>query len=183
MKKAWDTRRTLDFVRLLAVFSMLGAIMFVSDILMEFLPNIHIVGVLTVVYTIVYRSKALIPIYVYVFVNGLYMGFGIWWLAYLYIWAILWALVMLVPRRLPETVKAVLYVICVTAHGLLFGVLYAPVQMIYNSDLNYIISWVSIGFVTADIYHGIGNCIFGILLIVPLSQLLLKLEAKTILLK
>lgn len=179
MKKAWDTIRTLDFVRLLAVFSMLGAIMFVSDILMEFLPNIHIVGVLTVVYTIVYRSKALIPIYVYVFVNGLYMGFGIWWLAYLYIWAILWALVMLVPRRLPETVKAVLYVICVTAHGLLFGVLYMPVQYIYMPSIKSLWAWVSFGFITADIYHGIGNLIFGILLILPLSKLLLKLEKET----
>ena len=169
----------LERLRLLAVFSMLGSIMFVSDILMEFLPNIHIVGVLTVVYTIVYRSKALIPIYIYVFLNGLYSGFGIWWLAYLYVWAILWAFVMLVPRRLPKIARTLLYIIVVTAHGLLFGVLYMPVQYIYIPNINSLWAWVSIGFVTADIYHGIGNCIFGILLIMPLSDLLLKLEAKT----
>ena len=34
----------LEWLRLLTVFAMLGSIMFVSDILMEFLPNVHIVG-------------------------------------------------------------------------------------------------------------------------------------------
>ena len=73
---------SLERIRLLAVFAMLGAILFISDILMEFMPNVHIVGVLTVIYTIVYRQKALIPIYVYVFLNGLFSGFGIWWLGW-----------------------------------------------------------------------------------------------------
>lgn len=164
----------------LAVFAMLGVIMYISDILMEFLPNVHIVGVLVVVFTVVYRVRALIPIYVYVFLNGLFSGFGIWWLGYLYVWAILWGMAMLVPRRLPWKWKTVIYTVVVTLHGLAFGVLYAPVQMIYNSDINYILSWIAIGFVTADIYHAIGNCIFGVLLIVPLSRLLLKLEGEIV---
>ncbi len=175
--------RHLDRLRLIAVFSMLGSIMFISDILMEFMPNVHLVGVLTVVYTIVYRYKALIPIYIYVFLNGLFSGFGIWWLGYLYIWLILWGMTMLVPRRFPKLPKAVLYVALCTLHGLLFGVLYAPIQMVYNSDLNYIAAWIAMGFVTADIYHGTGNLIFGVSLIVPLSELLIKLETKTSLLK
>jgi energy-coupling factor transport system substrate-specific component len=90
---------------------------------------------------------------------------------------------MLVPKHLPKRLKGVIYVAVCTLHGLLFGVLYAPVQMIYNSSLNYIISWIAVGFVTADIYHGIGNCIFGILLIFPLSKVLFELEKNTSLLK
>ena len=179
MPKLSKGTRSLERIRLLVVFAMLGSIMFISDILMEFLPNVHLVGVLTVVYTIVYRSKALIPIYVYVFINGLYMGFGIWWIAYLYVWAILWAFIMLVPRRLPKGIRTVLYIIAVTAHGLLFGILYMPVQYIYMPNIKMLWTWVSVGFVTADIYHGIGNLIFGGLLIMPLSRLLIELEAKT----
>ena len=75
----------------LVLFAMLAAIMFCSKVVMEFLPNIHLLGVLTMVYTIVFRSKALIPIYGYVLLNGLYAGFSIWWVPYLYIWTILWA--------------------------------------------------------------------------------------------
>ena len=163
---------------MLTVFAMLGVIMFISDIMMEFLPNIHIVGVLVVVYTIAFRWHALLPIYIYVFLNGLYSGFGIWWLAYLYIWAILWGVSMLVPRRFGRKTKTVLYVFLCALHGFAFGFLYLPVQAIYNSSPSYLMAWWSVGFVTADVYHGIGNLIFGALLIYPLSRILLRLEAK-----
>ena len=56
---------------------MLGDIMYVSDVLMEFLPNVHLVAMLIVVTTVAYRSYALISIYVYVFLNGLFSGFSI----------------------------------------------------------------------------------------------------------
>ena len=53
-------QRNLEKLRLMAIFAMLGAIMFVSKLVMEFLPNVHLVGALLVVYTVVYRTKALI---------------------------------------------------------------------------------------------------------------------------
>ena len=118
----------LEWLRLLAIFAMLGSIMFVSDILMEFLPNMHIVGALTVIYTVVYRAKALIPLYVYVFLNGLYAGFALWWYPYLYIWLPLWGLTMLIPRRLSPKVIMPLYMVICALHGLCFGALYAPFQ-------------------------------------------------------
>ena len=93
----------LDHLRQLIVFAMLGTIMFVSKIVLEFLPNVHLLGALTMTYTIVYRHKALIPIYVYVFLNGLYAGFGLWWVPYLYIWAILWGITMLLPKNMSIT--------------------------------------------------------------------------------
>ena len=51
----------------MVIFAMLGTLMFCSKIILEVLPNIHLLGMLTMVYTIVYRRKALIPIYIYVF--------------------------------------------------------------------------------------------------------------------
>ena len=48
------------------IFAMLGALMYASKIVMEALPNIHLLGMFTIVFTIVFRKKALIPIYVYV---------------------------------------------------------------------------------------------------------------------
>ncbi len=44
-------------IREIAVFGMLGAVMYVSKMVMEVLPNIHLLGVLTIAYTIVYRKK------------------------------------------------------------------------------------------------------------------------------
>ena len=71
-----NVKKTLT-VREIAVFSVLGALMFCSKIIMEALPNIHLLGMLTIVYTIVFRTKALIPIYIYVAVNGLFSGFSV----------------------------------------------------------------------------------------------------------
>lgn len=178
-----NSRSALEILISLVVCTMLGSLMFISDIIMEFLPNIHIVGVLVVIYTIAYRSRALISIYVYAFVNGLVSGFGIWWIGYLYIWTILWALVMLVPRGLGDRIKSVIYVAIVTLHGFAFGLLYLPVQTFFSTDPAYLFSWWAIGFVTADIYHGIANCIFGILLIAPLSKVLRKLNASLIMIE
>ena len=161
----------------MCIFSMLGALMFCSKIIMEALPNIHLLGMLTVVYTVVFRTKALIPIYVYVVVNGLYAGFSAWWVPYLYIWTVLWAVVMLIPRRLPKKLLAVIYAAVCCLHGLTFGILYAPVQaLMYGFDLEQTLAWIAAGF-TFDILHGVGNLAAG-LLIMPLSELLLKLVRK-----
>lgn len=72
-------------VREMTLFSMFAALMLVSKLLMENLPNIHAVGMLTMVFTVVYRKKALIPLYIYIFLNGLVEGFSLWWIPYLYI--------------------------------------------------------------------------------------------------
>ena len=58
----------------MAVFAMLGAVMYASKIIMEFAPNIHLLGVFTIEITIVYRKKALYPIYIFVLLNGMFSG-------------------------------------------------------------------------------------------------------------
>ena len=76
--------------------------MYASKVLMEWAPNVHFLGALTMVYTLVYRWKALYPIYTYVLLNGLFAGFSAWWLPYLYIWTVLWGVTMLLPRAYAE---------------------------------------------------------------------------------
>ena len=60
--------------REVAVFGMLGALMYASKILMEMAPNIHLLGVFIVSFTVVYRKKALYPIYIYVILCGIFGG-------------------------------------------------------------------------------------------------------------
>ena len=163
----------------LVLFAMLGMVMFVSKIVMEFLPNIHLLGMLTMVYTIVFRTKALIPIYVYVFVNGLYAGFAMWWVPYLYVWTVLWAVTMLLPRRMPRGIACVVYPIICCLHGLSFGVLYAPVQaLMFGFSWDMMIAWILAG-LTFDVIHAVGNILVG-LLILPMVELLTKLTRTTL---
>ena len=158
----------------MVLFAMLGAIMFCSKIVMEVLPNIHLLGMLTMTYTLVFRTKALIPIYLYVMLNGAYAGFSVWWIPYLYIWTILWGITMLLPKRMPRAVKVVVYPAVCALHGLAFGILYAPAQAImFGMNLQQTVTWIVTG-APFDILHGIGNAVAG-LLVLPLSDLLTKL--------
>ncbi len=159
----------------LCIFAMLGAIMFISKILMEFLPNVHLLGALTIAYTLSYRSKALIPIYVYVFLNGLFAGFSTWWIPYLYIWTVLWGATMLLPKRIPEKIAFWIYPALCAIHGICFGALYAPAQAImFGLDFNGMIAWIIAG-LGFDLVHMIGNFAVGFL-ILPISKILNKVK-------
>ena len=154
-------------IREMVIFAMLGTLMFCSKIILEVLPNIHLLGMLTMVYTIVYRRKALIPIYIYVFMNGLFAGFNMWWVPYLYIWTVLWGAVMLLPKKMPKKIACVVYPALCALHGILFGILYAPAQAVmFGFTLEQTLAWIASG-LPFDILHCGGNLAAG-LLILPL---------------
>ena len=165
-------------VKEVVVFAMLGSVMYVSKILMEFLPNVHLLGMFTVTYTIVYRKKALYPLYTYILLNGISAGFATWWLPYLYIWTVLWGAVMLLPKKIPAKVQPIVYMVVCAAHGFLFGTLYAPAQaLLFGLNFKGMIAWIIAG-LPWDMVHGISNFCCGVL-IVPLSKLLKRLEKAT----
>lgn len=158
-------------IREIAVFGMLGAVMYVSKMVMEMLPNIHLLGVLTIAYTIVYRKKALYPIYIYVILNGIFCGFAAWWIPYLYLWTVLWGIVMLLPKKIPSKIQVLVYMIVCAVHGFLFGTLYAPVQaVLYGLNLKETFAWIAAG-LPWDCVHGISNFFCGIL-IMPIAYAL-----------
>lgn len=161
------------------VFGMLGALMYASKIIMEIAPNVHMLGVFTIAYTIVYRKKALYPIYTYVIINGMFSGFATWWIPYLYLWTILWGVTMLLPQKMPKKVKPVVYMIVNASHGFLFGTLYAPAQAIlFGLDFDAMIAWIIAG-LPWDILHGISN-FFCAMLIIPIVSILQRLERNVI---
>lgn len=165
-------------VREMAVFSMLGALMFASKMLMEVAPNIHLLGVFTIAFTVVYRAKALYPIYIYVLLNGIFAGFGTWWIPYIYIWAVLWGITMLLPKKMPKPVAVVVYSLVNALHGYGFGILYAPAQaLLFGLNFKGMLAWIVAGF-PFDMIHGTSNLICG-LLIVPIVLVLQQLERST----
>lgn len=157
----------------IAVFGMLAALMFASKKAMEALPNIHLVGVFTVALTVVYRRKALYPIYTYVLLEGLFGGFNTWWIPYLYVWTVLWGVTVLIPeKKLPEMAKPFVYGAVCGLHGILFGTLYAPVQaLLFGFSFKTTLAWIAAGF-PFDLTHGLSNLILGTLLILPLTKII-----------
>ena len=161
----------------MVLLAMFGAMMFAMKIAFESLPNIHPVGMLIMVITLAYRKYALVSIYIYVILLGALYGFQPWWIPYLYIWTILWAVTMLLPRNMPKKIAVIVYPIICGLFGLAFGTLYAPVQaLLLNFNFATTLKWIISG-LYFDFLHCIGNVGMG-LLVYPLSKLLIKLNMK-----
>lgn len=149
--------------------------MYASKVLMEVAPNVHLLGVFTIAITVVYRKKALYPIYTYVLLNGLFSGFATWWIPYLYLWLVLWGVTMLLPQNMPKKVRPIVYMIVNAGHGFLYGTLYAPAQaVLFGLNFEKMIAWIVAG-LPWDFVHGVSNFICG-LLIVPIITVLQRLE-------
>ncbi len=165
-------------VKEMTVFAMLGTLMFCSKLLMEALPNIHLLGMLTMAYALAFRWKALFPIYINVMLVGLYGGFNLWWVPYLYLWTVLWGVTMLLPRNMPRRACAIVYPIVCCLHGLLYGALYAPAQaLMFGLNFEQTLAWIAAG-LPWDAMHGAGNLVLGVL-ILPTSELLKRLMRGT----
>lgn len=170
-----NTNKPRLTTREIVVFAMLGTLMFLSKQLMEWAPNIHFLGMFTMTYTVAYRWKALIPIYLFVLLEGLYMGFALWWVPYLYLWTVLWGVTMLLPRSLPKKWAVPLYAAVCALHGLCYGTLYAPFQALaFHLSWQGTLTWIAAG-LPWDAVHAAGNAAAG-LLIWPIAELLKKLD-------
>lgn len=155
------------------VFTMLGVIMFLSKLILEALPNFHLLGTLITAFTVVYRRDALKPIYIFVLLSGLFYGFALWWIPYLYIWLILWGMVMLLPKDMKPKIAVPVYMAVSGLHGLLYGVLYAPAQAImFGLNFKGMVAWIIAG-LPFDAMHCAGNVVLGIL-ILPITKALKK---------
>ena len=163
----------------IALYAMFGATMFVSKLAMEGLPNVHPVTMLIMVLTFAYGWRAVFPLTVYIFLVGIYAGFSLWWIPYLYIWAIFWAISMLIPYdRIPVKVKVFVLPLICGFFGLIYGTLYAPAQAImFGMNFDTTLKWILTG-LPWDGVHAVGNFSIGFL-IVPLTDVTKKHRAKT----
>ena len=144
--------------------------------IMIWLPSVHLIGLFIASFTLTYRVRALIPIYVYILLYGVFYGFAAWWVPYLYIWLPLWGLFMLIGMfELPFKAKIPVYMVLCAVHGLTFGIMYAPYwALVFGLNFQGMIAWIIAG-IPFDITHAVSNLIAGIL-ILPLTELLKKLN-------
>lgn len=171
-------------LRDLAVLSLFGALMVVSDQLMNALPNIHLIAMFIILLTRFYRVKALYAIYVFVIADGLIEGFFLsTWVMYAYIWLILWLWVMLLPRELSEKKEMIVYPLLGALHGILFGVLGAPASyFLYFGKETWSFSHFGAYLLAGlpfDLVHMAGN-FAACLLCAPLLKLLRNLRKKNL---
>lgn len=158
-------------LRLTALSGILGAVLLVSQIAFAFLPNIELVTLLVVLFTLVLKKYIGYTLCVFVLLEGLVYGFGLWWFSYLYIWAIL-AIVTYLFRRMESRLG---WALLCGFYGLIFGTLTAiPIFLISGVQVGvaYIISGIPF-----DLIHAVSNFLLALLLLPVLQRLLTRLTS------
>lgn len=154
--------------RSLAWMGVLTALLFAGQVVMSFLPNLEIVSLLIILYTIFFGKKVFWMIYGFVFLEGFLYGFGMWWFQYLYLWSIL----AVVALFFISNTSALFWSILSGFFGLSFGALCTLPYLIAGGPAAAFAYWVSgLGF---DLIHCIGNVVLCLVLFKPLYALLQK---------
>ncbi len=156
----------------ITLYAVLGAVTFGAKVAMSWLPNIEPVSLMVMLYAVVLGKKGLYPIYIYVFLEILVYGLGLWNIMYLYIWAVLAIPAWLLRKSEHPFVWALLS----GGFGLCFGALCAPVDIFLGGFGYAAAKWVS--GIPFDIAHCAGNFVIALLLFRPLRRLLTRLYKK-----
>ena len=149
-----------------ALLAMLAALLVVGKEALAFLPNIEIVSMLILLYTLEFGRRTLIAIAVFVVAEGLLYGFGTWWWSYTYIWAALYVAVRLLRRN----ESALVWALVLALFGLLFGTLSGLVYLLLSGPV-FAAGWIIQG-IPFDAVHAVGNFVTGMLLYNPLRHVL-----------
>lgn len=159
-------------VRQIVLFGMLGALIFAAKYVMAFLPNIEPVSLMVMLCAVVFGRKAAYPIALYVVMEFLFYGLGLWNINYLYIWAIL----AIAAGQMRNVRGALPWAILSGTFGLLFGALCAPVDVVIGGFGYAAAKWVS--GIPFDVAHCVGNFAIALVMFIPMRNLLEKLYAK-----
>ena len=132
------------------LFGMLGALTFALQVVMAPLPNIEPVSLLVMLFAAVFGWKCLYAVYIFVIMEVLFHGIGLWNINYLYVWAVL-AVAAMMLREMESGIVDIF----------IGGFGYAVTK------------WIS--GIPFDLLHCGGNFALGLILWKPLRQLLDKL--------
>lgn len=159
-------------VREIVLFGVLGSLTFAAKYAMSFLPNIEPVSLMVMLFAVTFGWKAVYPIGLYVAMEILFYGLGLWNINYLYIWGVLALCAGLMRKQTHPLVWALLS----GTFGLMFGLLCAPVDVVIGGVGYAAAKWVS--GIPFDIAHCIGNFCIALVMFVPLRKLLERMYRK-----
>lgn len=156
----------------LATDGLLSALLFICQVSFSWIANVELVSLLLILYALVFRKHVWLILYVFVVLEGLFYGFGLWWFSYLYVWALLAAGVFLFFRNGPPHTFSV--ALLSGTFGMVFGLLCAFSYLLTGGP-GAALGWWIAG-IPFDIIHGISNFFLALILFRPMYRLLTALK-------
>ncbi|MDE5765231.1 MAG: hypothetical protein K2I00_09780 [Ruminococcus sp.] len=137
--------------------AILGSLLYAAQASLAFLPNIEIVTLLIVIFTKNLGKEGIYACFVYVGINALIAGFGLWWLTYL----VVWPLFSILVYKIRKINNWFIWALINGMFGLCFGAVFA-VPYIFVS-VSYAFAYWTSG-IPWDIVHCAGNFFLAILI-------------------
>ena len=151
---------------------MLGAMTFALQVVMAPLPNIEPVSLLVMLFAVVFGWKSLYAVYVFVMMEVLFHGLGLWNINYLYVWTVL-AVSAIWLKKMESSLG---WAMVSAVFGLSFGALCGIVDVFIGGIPYAVTKWIS--GIPFDLLHCGGNFAIALVLWKPMRRLLEKLTGK-----
>ena len=157
-----------------ATVGLMVAVIEVCKLFMQGLPNIEMTSFLIILFTLCFGRLSLYAVPVFILIEGMLYGFGLWWVMYLYAWPLL----VLVTLAFSRVDSAFFWAFVSGVFGLLFGLLCAVPYFFIGAagggaaaGLRQMLAWWVAG-IPYDLLHGAGNFALMLALYRPISSLL-----------
>ena len=161
----------------IALIGMMVAVIEACKFALAAIPNVEVTSFWIIIFTLMFRKRIFIVIPVFILIEGIVYGFGMWWIMYLYAWPML-AIITLLLRK---NKSMIMWSIISGAFGLLFGLMCSIPYIFTGADL---ISGFKIAFawwvagIPWDLVHGIANFAIMLLLYHPITKVMKKMTSE-----
>ena len=152
----------------ITIMALAVAIIEVSKVALAQIPNVELTSFWVIMFTLYFGPRIFYVIPVFILIEGVMYGFGLWWIMYLYAWPLL-AIVALLLRKMNSAWD---WSFVSGLFGLLFGLLCA-IPYIFTSGFAGAIAWW-IGGIPWDLVHGIANFAIMLVLYKPMKYVMSK---------
>lgn len=157
-------------IKELVLMGMMVAMLEAAKTALAFIPNVELVSLFIILFTLFFEKKTIYVIEVFVLIEGILHGFGIWWVMYLYAWPLLSFVTWLFRKQKSVWVFALISGV----FGLSFGAL-CSIPYFFVGGIQTAFSWWIAG-IPYDMIHGVSNFILCMVLFLPLRNAMEKLK-------
>ncbi len=165
----------------IALIGLMVAIIEVCKVTMAHIPNVELTTFWLMMFTLFLGKRVYYVIPVFIIIEGLIYGFGLWWIMYLY----LWPLVVAVTYIFRKDNSIFTYSMISGVFGLLFG-FFGAIPYVFlgtfegglANGFKVATAWWIAG-IPWDLVHGISNFIIMLVLYHPIANVMKKARKYT----
>lgn len=155
-------------IRDITLIGILSASITAGKLALSFVPNVEVVTLLFIIYTVVFGTKkSLFIAFIFTITEILIYGFSTWLLVYFIIWAMLILITGLIKDKMKSEYR---YAIIGAIFGYVFGIFFAIAESFFYGLAYGWAYWIK--GIPFDLLHGTSNLILILVLYKPITDIL-----------